>query len=169
MEHISERFELRCIRPEEAEAAAVIEQICFPPNEACSRDMMLRRIASAPEMFLVAIERTSGKMAGFLNGLATKETVFRDEFFSDISLYDPEGDTVMILGLDVLPEYRMQGLARAIMKEYQLRQKLAGRKRLLLTCLDDRVPMYVKFGFTDLGMSGSVWGGESWHEMRCDL
>nr|WP_026496759.1 hypothetical protein [Butyrivibrio sp. WCD3002] len=40
-----------------------------------------------------------------------------------------------------------------------------GRKRLVLTCLEDKIEMYRKFGFTDLGESASVWGGEAWHEM----
>ena len=31
------RFTFREILPEEAEEAADIEEICFPPNEACSR------------------------------------------------------------------------------------------------------------------------------------
>ena len=78
---IEEQFELRNIGIEEAEEAAEIERICFPPNEACSRQMMLERIRKAPELFLVAIDRETGKMAGFLNGLSTSEDTFRDEFF----------------------------------------------------------------------------------------
>ena len=46
---IEEQFELRNIGIEEAEEAAEIERICFPPNEACSRQMMLERIRKAPE------------------------------------------------------------------------------------------------------------------------
>ena len=34
--HISERYEFRNIKQNEAEEAAEIERICFPPNEACS-------------------------------------------------------------------------------------------------------------------------------------
>ena len=34
-----------------------------------------------------------------------------------------------------------------------------------LTCLDEKVEMYKRLGFVDLGMSDSVWGGEEWHEM----
>lgn len=108
---IEEQFELRNIGIEEAEEAAEIERICFPPNEACSRKMMLERIRKAPELFLVAIDRETGKMAGFLNGLSTNEDTFRDEFFTDADLYDPKGRNVMLLGLDVLPEYRGRGLA----------------------------------------------------------
>ena len=27
------------------------------------------------------------------------------------------------------------------------------------------IEFYKRFGFVDLGMSDSVWGGEEWHEM----
>lgn len=166
---ISQRFLFRNILPDEGEIAADIEQICFPPNEACSRERMLRRVTTMPELFLVAVDRATGEIAGFLNGLATDETVFRDEFFTDISLQNAAGSHVMILGLDVLPQYRRQGLARAIVAEYKTRQRAAGRKALLLTCLDSKVEMYQKFGFTDLGAANSAWGGEEWHEMKCEL
>ena len=163
------QFEFRAIRSEEAEQAAAIEQICFPPNEACSRDMMVQRVVIAPELFLVAVDRASGRVAGFLNGLATKETVFRDEFFTDASLHDPEGHTVMLCGLDVLPEYRGRGLARELVSEYCRRERERGRKRLVLTCHDSKVDMYRKMGFRDLGESASAWGGEKWHDMECIL
>lgn len=46
-----ERFEFRHIREDEAEQAVAIENICFPPHEACSREHMLERIAVAPDFF----------------------------------------------------------------------------------------------------------------------
>ena len=160
-----ERFEFRNIRPEETEQAIAIEQICFPPNEACAPGSMRDRVAAAPELFLVAVDRETGKIAGFLNGLATEETKFRDEFFTDAGLHDPEGTVVLLLGLDVLPAYRGQGLAREIVSQYKARQRKQNRRLLILTCLEAKVDMYRKMGFSDLGLSGSVWGGEQWHEM----
>lgn len=160
------RFEFREIRPEEAEQAAEIERVCFPPNEACSREMMIKRVKKAPELFLVAVDRQTGRLAGFLNGLSTDEEAFRDEFFTDADLYDPKGRNVMLLGLDVLPGYRMQGLARELVRLYSEREKERGRGRLLLTCLDAKVEMYEKMGFKDLGIANSAWGGEEWHEME---
>lgn len=159
------RFELRTILPEEAEQAAQIEQICFPPNEACSPLHMKQRVFGAREQFLVAVDRSTGRLAGFLNGIATNEVRFRDEFFTDVSLHDPEGKNVMLLGLDVLPEYRGLGLARALVEAYCSREAARGGERMVLTCLDRLVGMYQKMGFTDLGLSASVWGGEAWHEM----
>ncbi len=166
---LEDRFEFRAIRPEEGEQAARIEQICFPPNEACTRDIMLERAAAAPELFLVAVSRDTGEMAGFLNGLSTSEDRFRDEFFTNAGLYDPRGSHVMLLGLDVLPEYRRMGLARELIRRYQQREHRNGRTLLILTCLPEKVEMYLKFGFEDAGISDSVWGGEQWHEMQCRI
>lgn len=163
------QYEFRNVKIEETEQTVLIEQICFPPNEACSEKHMQERVAAAPDMFLVAVDKETGKIAGFFNGLATSEKVFRDEFFTDASLHDPNGDTVMLLGLDVLPEYRGQGLARALVEQYVLREQEKGRKTLLLTCLKEKVQMYEKFGFLDLGIANSTWGGEEWHEMSYTL
>lgn len=164
---LHEQFAFRSIRQEEAQQAAEIEQICFPPNEACSEEKIRERVAKAPEFFLVAEDRQTGRIAGFLNGVATDEDSFRDEFFTDIHLHNPEGKTIMLLGLDVLPEYRGQGLARELMNQYLCRERERGGMMLVLTCLEDKVEMYKKMGFDDKGMANSCWGGEEWHEMTC--
>lgn len=166
---ILERFEFRNIRQDEAEQAAAIEQICFPPNEACSEQNMRERIAKAPELFLVAVDKENGKIAGFLNGLATDEYTFRDEFFTDAGLYEPNGKNVILLGLDVLPEYRKRGLGRELVFQYLRREREKDRCMVVLTCLKSKVKMYEKFGFIDRGIANSTWGGEEWHEMSCTL
>ena len=130
---------------------------------------MIERIKNAPELFLVAVDKETGKIAGSLNGLATDEEVFRDEFFKDAYLNNSEGKNIMILGLSILPEYRRQGLARELVRQYALKEKKNNREKLILTCLDAKVPMYLDFGFTDHGISDSVWGGEVWHEMSLDI
>lgn len=162
-------FEFRNIKYEEAHEAANIEAACFPPNEACTEKNMIDRVKKAPELFLVAIDKTNNSIAGFLNGLSTDETAFRDEFFTDASLYMPEGKTVMLLGLDVMPDYRRKGLATELVRRYAEREKNNGRKLLLLTCLKEKVEMYKKMGLKDLGIANSTWGGEEWHEMSLEL
>jgi GNAT superfamily N-acetyltransferase len=166
---ILEKYEFRSIRPEEADEATTIEQICFPPNEACLEQHMKERIAKASELFLVAVDRTTGKLAGFLNGLATDEYTFRDEFFTDANLYNPDGKNIMLLGLDVLPEYRRQGIAKELVYSYARRERENGRQLLILTCLKPKVKMYEKMGFIDRGIANSTWGGEEWHEMICRI
>ena len=75
----------------------------------------------------------------------------------------------MLLGLDVLPEYRRQGLGRSLVFQYLQREREKGRHTVLLTCLKEKVKMYEKFGFMDQGIANSTWGGEEWHEMGCTL
>lgn len=162
---LNERFEFREVHLEEADEVAEIEQICFPPNEACSLEHMRERTAAAPELFLVAVDRSNGKIAGFLNGLATDEHSFRDEFFENARLHKADGKNIMLLGLDVLPEYRGQGLAREIMHQYLRKEWDRDRKMIILTCLQSKVKMYEKMGFEDMGIADSNWGGEEWHEM----
>ena len=158
-------FEFRTIRREEAEEAARIEQICFPPHEACTREMMVDRVERAPEYLLAALDPDTGKIAGYISGICTEEEKFRDEFFFDATLHNPEGNYIMILGVEVLPDYRGQGLARELMERYLRMQEEKGKAAVILTCLDEKVKMYEKMGFQDRGMSQSVWGNEQWHEM----
>ncbi|MEG2296948.1 MAG: DUF6429 family protein, partial [Clostridium sp.] len=73
------KYEFRYIHLDEAEQAADIEQICFPSNEACSREMMKDRIKVASDFFLAAIDKETENIAGFLNGIITDEYSFRDE------------------------------------------------------------------------------------------
>ena len=162
---LHERFEFRMIRQEEAIQTAEIELACFPPNEACSEKMMIERVKKAPEMFLVAVDKENKKIAGFINGLSSKEEELRDDFFEDADLYDPDGKNIMILGLDVLPAYQRQGLGRELMMEYMRRQKSRGIRKMILTCHKEKISMYEKMGYQDRGIGISVWGGSEWHEM----
>lgn len=166
---INEKFEFREIYHEEAEEAAEIERICFPPNEACTIAQMKKRIEVASELFLVAVDKQTGKMAGFLNGIATDEYSFRDEFFENAGLHKADGKNIMLLGLDVLPVYRRQGLAKELMNQYLRKEWNKDRKWIILTCLQSKVKMYKKMGFRDMGIANSNWGGEEWHEMCCVL
>lgn len=168
-QELYERFEFRDIRLEEVEQAAEIEQICFPPNEACIKERVYLRAEKAPDLFLVAVDKQTGRIAGFLNGLATDEDSFRDEFFTEPDLHNPNGKNIMLLSLAVLPQYRGQGLASAIMHHFLHKEQEEERGIVLLTCLESKVGMYKKMGFRDEGIANSSWGEEQWHEMGCVL
>lgn len=169
MERILEQYEFRNIQLEEIAQAVEIERICFPPNEACSYEHMAARIKKASDLFLVAVDKKTRKLAGFLNGLATNQVNLTDDFFTDAQVHNPDGKHIMLLGLDVLPQHRGQGLARALVKEYLHREKEKNRKLVVLTCVEEKVKMYEKFGFRDHGIGVSKWGGEQWHEMSVDI
>lgn len=163
------RYQFRTARPGEGEQIYRIERTCFPPNEACPEAEMYRRVAYMPDQFLLAVDRRTGEIAGFLDGLTSDEEYFKDEFFTDVTRHDPAAQTDFLMGLDVLPKYRGQGIARELMRLYGIRGQVKGRLRMVLTAHEEKVGMYEKMGFRDLGISGSVWGGDPWHEMEIRL
>ena len=166
---LTERFDFRQILPEEADQAVMIEQICFPPNEACKEEIMRERVRTAPDLFFVAADRKTGRLAGFIDGFGTDEISLRDEFYTEPGLHNPAGKRVMSLGLDVLPEYRRQGLASEMMRRYLQREAERGRAQVVLTCLESKVNMDEKMGFQNRGVSESTWGAEQWYEMACSV
>lgn len=109
---INKYYELRQVSLNDAEEATAVEEVCFPPSEACTLPIMKERISRAADTFLTAIDRETGKMVGFVNGLCTNESSLRDELFTDTSLHDSNGENVMICSVAVLPQYRRQGIAR---------------------------------------------------------
>ena len=151
----NEYYELRQVCPDDAEEATGIEAICFPPSEACTLPIMKERIQYAARSFLVAMDRETGKMVGFINALCTDEESLRDELFTDISLHNPNGKNVMICSVAVLPQYQGRGIAREMVRELLLEQRKLGKKCAILTCVPGKVKMYKKFGFMDRGESQS--------------
>ena len=166
---LAERYICTPVRLEDAETVSVIEQICFPPNEACTPEIMHQRVKTITDAFMTVRLCSTDEPVGFINGLVSDEEDFRDDFFLHTELHDPSGSHVMIMGLDILPEHRGQGLASFLMKAFAADQKSRGRTRLVLTCLEDRTEMYRHMGFTDHGIADSTWGGEVWHLMDMDL
>ncbi len=166
---LEKKYVFRNVQEEDAQEIIEIEQICFPPHEACSPKNMTERVQEASDSFMVLEDVENKNIVGFINGIATNEEKFRDEFFTDISTHNCSGVNVMITGVDVRPEYEKRGIAGLMMLEYQFRSKKKGRKKLVLTNLDRLTPFYERMGFVDLGIAESNWGGEEWHEMELQL
>lgn len=157
---------------EDLEEINEIEHICFPPNEACAREHFIKRLTMAPDHFLLLRERgEDGKdtIVGFVNDIATDRETITDGMFTDIVEHKPDGAYLMILGLDVRPQYRHRGYAGMLLRRLIDNARREGRRGVGLTCHDFLIPYYSSFGFRDLGVSASVWGGETWYDMRIDF
>lgn len=110
-----------------------------------------------------------GKIIGFINGCVTDEKTIRDEMYEDSALHKPNGRYQSIFGLDVMPEYRRQGIAAALMNHMIEDARKKGRSGLILTCKERLIHYYEKFGYKNLGVSASVHGGAVWYDMLLEF
>ena len=154
---------IRRVTKEDLNAVAEVEAICFPEAEAATKASFEQRIKTFPESFFVA--EIEGRIIGFINGCIINETSIYDELFSDATLHVPDGDYQTIFGLDVIPEYRSQGIAAQLMNHMIKVSRLEGRKGVILTCKEKLIRYYSKFGFENKGLSKSEHGGSEWYDM----
>ena len=158
---------IRPALPADAPALAAIEAVCFPAAEAASPASIAARLAVFPECFFVAEE--AGQPIGFINGAVWDEPCIRDELFEDAALHRPAGAWQTVFGLDVLPEYRRQGVAAALMRALLAAARAAGRRGAALTCKEHLIRYYERLGYRCLGVSASVHGGAVWYDMIAEF
>ena len=161
-------YTIRNVKAEDLDQVTEVEALCFPAAEAATGQPFRNRIETFPESFLVA-EDESGKIIGFINGCVTDERTIRDEMFEDSGLHRADGMYQSIFGLDVIPEYRRQGVAADLMNHLIQTAKARGKKGMILTCKDRLIHYYEKFGYRSLGISGSVHGGAVWYDMLLEF
>lgn len=149
-------YTIRPVRPTDLAAVTEVEAICFPAAEAAAEESFKARIAAFPECFFVA--EADGKIIGFINGCATDSKTIYDEMYENSACHRPDGAYQSIFGLDVIPDYRCQGIAAALMDHMIEDAKNKGRKGLILTCKDRLIHYYAKFGYKNMGISKSVHG-----------
>lgn len=140
-----------------------VEALCFPSEEAATRNSLKNRIETFSECFFVA--EVDNKIIGFINGCITNESTIYDDLYSNSKLHIPNGYYQAIFGLDVIPNYRKQGIGEQLMNHIIETSKLSGRKGVILTCKPNLITYYEKFGFINEGISKSVHGGTLWHDM----
>ena len=150
---MAENLQIRLADPGEADRLAEIEAICFPPAEAASHEEVVKRMGAFPENFVVAVK--DEQIVGFINGGTTDKPVLPDEFYHDITLHRKDGEIQTVFGLNVIPEYRHQELA-----------KERGKKALILTCKEHMIPFYESHGLKKLGVADSCHGGATWYDMQ---
>ena len=156
-------IKIRRVSIKDLDAVTEVEERCFPEEEAATKVSFEQRIKTFPESFFVA--EIEGKIIGFINGCIINETAIYDELFNDATLHVPDGDYQTIFGLDVIPEYRNQGIAAQLMNHMIEVSRLEGRKGTILTCKEKLIHYYTKFGYVNKGISKSVHGGSKWYDM----
>ena len=160
-------FIIRGVKSEDLEEVTAVEAACFPAAEAAGKKALESRIGTFPESFFVAVH--DGKIIGFINGCVTDEQTIRDEMFEDSNLHNPKGGYQSIFGLDVMPEFRGQGIAAALMRHLIADAGKKERKGLILTCKARLIHYYESFGYRNLGVSKSDHGGAVWYDMLMEF
>ena len=160
-------MDIRFATMNDIDAVTELERQCFPPEEAAEKDSFEKRLTVFPNHFWLLED--SGKLASMINGMTTDIPILRDEMFEDSGLHRADGMYQSIFGLDVIPEYRRQGVAADLMNHLIQTAKARGKKGMILTCKDRLIHYYEKFGYRSLGISGSVHGGAVWYDMLLEF
>lgn len=161
-------FTIRAARKEDLELLAQVEAECFPAAEAASRKEIEKRLDTCSKSFFVA-EDKKGSMLGFVNGCVAASEHLADELYHNSALHDNDGDYQMIFGLNVLPQYRRQGIGEALMRHMIASAKERGKRAVILTCKQHMVTFYSRIGYRFIEPSDSTHGGAAWYVMRYDL
>lgn len=161
---MKEEITIRMAKIQEARILAEIEKICFPPQEAAAFEQIEERMIAFPENFVVA--EAEGKPVGFINGGTTDRPYLPDEMYHDVSLHIPGGDYQTVFGLNVLPDYRHQGIAGKLLDYFTELAQKRGKKGVILTCKERLIGFYENHGFRCFGLADSSHGGARWYDMR---
>ncbi|MBR0272242.1 MAG: GNAT family N-acetyltransferase [Methanobrevibacter sp.] len=141
-----------------------VESECFSKNEAATKKQFEERLTYYPTHFWLIFD--DDKLIAFIDGFTTNKKDLTDEMFEDASLHDESGDWQMIFGLNTRPNYRKRGLAGKLVNHLIDNAKNENRSGVVLTCKEELISYYSRFGFVDEGISESKHGGAVWHQMR---
>lgn len=145
------------------EAVSAIEATCFPALEAASPERFAARLEVFPKHFWLAEQE--GVLVGFVNGAVIDEAVIDDACYANATCHNPQGAYQTVFGINTLPQYRKQGVGKAMLQALIAQAKEEGRKGCILTCKDYLVHYYASCGFQSQGVSASTHGGAQWNDM----
>ena len=143
-------MEIRTAALQDLDAVAAVEAACFPAVEAATKEEFAERLRYYGSHFWLMFD--GGNLIGFV--------------YEQAALHNERGAWQMIFGVNTLPAYRRQGVAAALIRRAIADARAQGRKGLVLTCKDQLVHYYAKFGFVSEGVSVSTHGGVVWYQMR---
>lgn len=161
-------FSICRVNQSDLDELTAVEAICFPKEEAATRESLAARLDAFGNWFFAAKDE-NGKIIGMIDGMATNEESIDDAMFEDASLHREDGEVQTVFGLDVLPAWRKRGVAGALMQAFTDAARQAGRRKVTLTCKTHLIGMYEHFGFTLIGKARSVHGGAEWFDMDLRL
>lgn len=160
-------MEIRKATLNDLDAITALEAACFPEAEAASRESFEKRLKIFADRFWLMWD--GDRLVSMVNGMVTDQEELVDEMFADASIHQPEGAWQMIFGVATHPEYQRQGLAAQVLERAIDEVKAEGHRGLILTCKEQKLHYYAKFGFVNQGVSVSEHGGAKWYQMRLEF
>lgn len=160
-------MEIRKATMNDLEAITALEAACFPAAEAAPLESFQKRLDVFADRFWLLWD--GDRLVSMVNGMVTNEEELVDEMFADANMHQPEGRWQMIFGVATHPDYQRQGLAAKVLTQVVNEVKAEGRKGLILTCKEQKLHYYAKFGFVSEGVSVSEHGGAKWYQMRLEF
>ncbi|EOT44620.1 GNAT family N-acetyltransferase [Enterococcus columbae] len=141
-----------------------LEQLCFPKEEAASKQALAERLAYFANHFLLMEHQE--QIIGMVNGMVCHQSELTDNLYAQAHFHDENGEWQMIFGVDTHPAFRHQGVASQLLAEFIQQAKAQGRKGVVLTCKAELIPFYEQFQFVNQGISASTHGNVQWYLMQ---
>lgn len=161
---MKEKYSIRYANINDLDEIAELERLCFPAEEAASKEYFCERLKIYPKHFWVL--EFDGRIVSVINGMVTDEPDLKDEMYHNADMHDENGKWQMIFGVETHPDYLRKGYAKILMKSVIADTISDNREGLVLTCKEKLIPYYQKFGFVNEGVSNSVHGNTVWYQMR---
>ena len=154
---------LRNVQTTDLEQLILIENEGFSIEEAATKEAFIERIQLIPDTFIVA--EKEGEILGYINGPIIDQPYITDDLFEKIKENPKRGGYQSILGLAVSKRARNQGIAKSLIGKMEERIEENERIGITLTCKQELVSFYEKYGFVNHGISESQHGGVTWYNM----
>ena len=154
---------IRNVKEQDLSDIVIIEQLCFPQEEAATKEAFEMRIKVIPDSFFVAEE--NGVIIGFVNGPVIKTPFITDDLFKELKENPETGGHQSILGIAVTPHFQTRGVAAALLAHIEKAAKEKKRETITLTCKEELIVFYLNHGYRNLGTSDSQHAGVTWYNM----
>ena len=177
---VLERIRFSNVRPFDIPRCLEIEKASYPKEEAASKSSLQYRQHHAAPYFRCAylmesvddmgthhVDDEDQEMIGFI--CATRCHDFVQE---SMSTHHSEGPLLAIHSVVVTEEYRRQGVATAMLKDYiEAMKKIPedGVQKLVLMAKRNLLSFYVDCGFSVMHRSSIVHGEDPWYELELNL
>lgn len=149
-----------------------IEHAAFEKHEWFSREIFFRCLSGSPELCFGIF--FGGRLIGQAISTRTQHPTFVDSCM-DTALKRPDGPTIVLMSLAVLPEFQEKKFGTTLMTEYirviQANEKKrnffsqAPAGRIALIARDELLPFYRRFNFVSLGESQAEFAGGGWLDL----